>query len=67
MEKRSARATYQFEKEKAQSERRVPHAQLMAEAKIAFEQQLADGKAARKSGRPKSVPKPPADADELID
>lgn len=67
MEKRSARATYQHEKEKAQNERRVPHEQLMAEAKIAFEQQLADGKAARKSGRPKNVPKPVLESDDKID
>jgi hypothetical protein len=38
----------------------------MAEAKQAFEQFLADGKAARKGGRPKRTPaKPAVPADEI--
>lgn len=60
MHRPSPRAMYRAEKEKALRERSVPHAELMAEAKEAFEKMLAEGKAARKSGRPKRVIPPPA-------
>ena len=53
MTKLSPQATYRAEKEKARRERDVPHKQLMAEAHAAFDQLMADGRAARKGGRPK--------------
>lgn len=64
MKRKSPEATYRAEKEKRV--RPASHEQLMAEAKAAFEQFLADGKAARKGGRPKRTPaKPAVPADEI--
>ncbi|MHB1223526.1 MAG: hypothetical protein ACYC2G_05690, partial [Gemmatimonadaceae bacterium] len=53
MKQLSPRATYQAEKEKAERERRLSHAELMAEAQAEFDKMLADARSARKSGRPK--------------
>ena len=53
MKRLSPREIYRAEKERAQRERGVSHAELMAEAQRAFDKLLADAKAARKSGRPK--------------
>jgi hypothetical protein len=66
MKRKSPEATYRAEKEKRN--RPAPHDQLMKEAKEAFDQFLADGKAARKGGRPKrSAAKQPADPDAEVD
>lgn len=53
MKRLSPREIYRIEKERAQRERGLSHAELMAEAQRAFDKLLADAKAARKSGRPK--------------
>ncbi|HEX5829420.1 MAG TPA: hypothetical protein VFY16_00475, partial [Gemmatimonadaceae bacterium] len=50
---RSPQAMYRAEKERAQRERSLNHAELMAEAQRAFDKMMEDGKAARKGGRPK--------------
>ena len=50
---KTPQALYQVEKKRAEKERRANHAQLMKEAKAAFDQMLEDSKAARKGGRPK--------------
>ena len=59
MERLSPQATYQAEKEKAERERRLSHAELMAEAQAEFDKMLADARSARKSGRPRKNPLPP--------
>ena len=53
MDGSAALALYRQEKERALQERRISHAQLMAEAKEAFAKMLADAQLARKGGRPK--------------
>ncbi|MFL5575488.1 MAG: hypothetical protein ACJ79S_05920 [Gemmatimonadaceae bacterium] len=58
MKRKTPEATYRAEKEKRA--RPASHEELMAEAKAAFDQFLADGKAARKGGRPKRTPAKPA-------
>ena len=67
MKRKSPEATYRAEK--AKRDRPQSHDQLMSEAKAQFEQFLADGRAARKGGRPKrNAVKPvvaPEDAEEL--
>jgi hypothetical protein len=50
---------FRAEKERSQSERGSTHAQLLAEAKAAFDKLMAEGQAARKSGRPRKTPPPP--------
>ncbi|HVA58631.1 MAG: hypothetical protein WBQ26_14375 [Gemmatimonadaceae bacterium] len=50
---------FRAEKERSQSERGSTHAQLLAEAKAAFDKLMAEGQAARKSGRPRKNPPPP--------
>jgi len=65
MKRKSPEATYRAEKEKRV--RPASHEQLMAEAKAAFDQFLADGKAARKGGRPKRTPAKPAPAEDVDD
>src|SRR3982751_5796753 len=63
MDGSAALSLYRQEKERALQERRISHAQLMAEAKEAFAKMLADAQLARKGGRPKSNPNaPPAAA-----
>ena len=47
---------------RAMQERRMSHAQLMAEAKEAFAKMLADAQLARKGGRPRTNPVAPAAA-----
>ena len=54
----TSRSTYRDEKAKAVRERALPHAEIMADAKRAFEQMIADGKAARHRGRPRKIPLP---------
>jgi hypothetical protein len=63
MKRKTPEATYRAEKEKRA--RPASHEELMAEAKAAFDQFLADGKAARKGGRPKraAAKKPAANAE----
>src|SRR5215212_6687004 len=56
MDGTTALSLYRQEKERALQERRISHAQLMAEAKEAFAKMLADAQLARKGGRPKSNP-----------
>src|SRR3982751_1268279 len=56
MDGSAALSLYRQEKERALQERRISHAQLMAEAKEAFAKMLADAQLARKGGRPKSNP-----------
>jgi DNA-binding protein HU-beta len=56
MKRLSPREIYRLEKERAQRERGLSHAELMAEAQRAFDKLLADANAARKSGRPKRAP-----------
>src|SRR6476659_4635582 len=56
MDGSAALTLYRQEKERALQERRISHAQLMAEAKEAFAKMLADAQLARKGGRPKSNP-----------
>jgi hypothetical protein len=58
MDGSSAQAIYRAEKARAQQERRMSHAQLMAEAKEAFNKMLADAQLARKGGRPRTNPVP---------
>ena len=53
---------FRAEKERSQSERGSTHAQLLAEAKAAFDKLMAEGQAARKSGRPRKNPLPPLKA-----
>jgi adenylate kinase len=53
---------FRSEKERSQSERGSTHAQLLAEAKAAFDKLMAEGQAARKSGRPRKNPPPPLKA-----
>lgn len=50
---------FRAEKERAQSDRNSQHARLLAEAKAAFDKLMAEGQAARKSGRPRKHPLPP--------
>jgi hypothetical protein len=59
MDGSAALSLYRQEKERALQERRISHAQLMAEAKEAFAKMLADAQLARKGGRPKSNPNAP--------
>jgi len=49
---------FRAEKERSQSERGSIHAKLLAEAKAAFDKLMAEGQAARKSGRPRKNPLP---------
>lgn len=60
MDGSSAQSIYRAEKARAMQERRMSHAQLMAEAKEAFAKMLADAQLARKGGRPRTNPVPPA-------
>ena len=60
MDGSTALTIYREEKARALQERRISHAQLMAEAKEAFAKMLADAQLARKGGRPKSNPARPA-------
>ena len=46
---------FRLEKERAQTSRNSQHARLLAEAKAAFDKLMAEGQAARKSGRPRLV------------
>jgi len=62
MDGSAALTLYRQEKERALQERRISHAQLMAEAKEAFAKMLADAQLARKGGRPKSNPNAPPTA-----
>src|SRR6185503_9533115 len=62
MDGTTAQAIYREEKARAMQERRISHAQLMAEAKEAFAKMLADAQLARKGGRPKSNPNAPGAA-----
>src|SRR3954465_2254406 len=62
MDGSAALSLYRQEKERALQERRISHAQLMAEAKEAFAKMLADAQLARKGGRPKSNPGAPGAA-----
>jgi hypothetical protein len=50
---------FRAEKERAVSSRNSQHARLLAEAKAAFDKLMAEGQAARKSGRPRKHPLPP--------
>src|SRR3954471_17564707 len=50
---------FRAEKERAVSARNSVHARLLAEAKAAFDKLMAEGQAARKSGRPRKHPLPP--------
>lgn len=50
---------FRAEKERALSARDSQHARLLAEAKAAFDKLMAEGQAARKSGRPRKHPLPP--------
>src|SRR3954470_1125594 len=50
---------FRAEKERATSARNSHHARLLAEAKAAFDKLMAEGQAARKSGRPRKHPLPP--------
>ncbi len=50
---------FRAEKERSQAERGSTHATLLAEAKAAFDKLMAEGAAARKSGRPRKNPLPP--------
>src|SRR3954463_10788537 len=59
MDGSTAQSLYREEKARALQERRISHAQLMAEAKEAFAKMLADAQLARKGGRPKSNPGAP--------
>src|SRR5207249_6641270 len=62
MDGSSAQSIYRAEKARAMQERRMSHAQLMAEAKEAFAKMLADAQLARKGGRPRTNPITPAAA-----
>src|SRR5688500_12550549 len=50
---------FRAEKERAVTSRNSQHARLLAEAKAAFDKLMAEGQAARKSGRPRKHPLPP--------
>ena len=50
---------FRKEKERSLSERGSVLAQILDEAKAAFEKMMAEGQAARKSGRPRKNPVPP--------
>src|SRR5437870_8939242 len=50
---------FRAEKERALTFRNSQHARLLAEAKAAFDKLMAEGQAARKSGRPRKHPLPP--------
>ena len=50
---------FRAEKERALTARNSQHARLLAEAKAAFDKLMAEGQAARKSGRPRKHPLPP--------
>lgn len=50
---------FRAEKERAQTDKNSQHARLLAEAKAAFDKLMAEGQAARKSGRPRKHPLPP--------
>lgn len=50
---------FRAEKERAMTSRNSQHARLLAEAKAAFDKLMAEGQAARKSGRPRKHPLPP--------
>ncbi len=50
---------FRAEKERALGARDSQHARLLAEAKAAFDKLMAEGQAARKSGRPRKHPLPP--------
>src|SRR5258708_2436896 len=56
MDGSTALSIYREEKARALQERRISHAQLMAEAKEAFAKMLADAQLARKGGRPRTNP-----------
>ena len=62
MDGSAAQSIYRAEKARAMQERRISHAQLMAEAKEAFNKMLADAQLARKGGRPRTNPVPVAAA-----
>src|SRR4051812_15713518 len=66
MDGTTALTLYRQEKERALQERRISHAQLMAEAKEAFAKMLADAQLARKGGRPKSNPGAPSAAPAAV-
>ncbi len=50
---------FRAEKDRSHSAARAHHAKLLAEAKAAFDKLMAEGQAARKSGRPRKHPLPP--------
>lgn len=50
---------FRAEKERASSSANSVHSRLLAEAKAAFDKLMAEGQAARKSGRPRKHPLPP--------
>ena len=50
---------FRAEKERVLTSRDSQHARLLAEAKAAFDKLMAEGQAARKSGRPRKHPLPP--------
>lgn len=50
---------FRAEKDRSTSAARSLHARLLAEAKAAFDKLMAEGQAARKSGRPRKHPLPP--------
>lgn len=50
---------FRVEKERSLTSRNSQHARLLAEAKAAFDKLMAEGQAARKSGRPRKHPLPP--------
>ena len=50
---------FRAEKDRSHSAARSLHARLLAEAKAAFDKLMAEGQAARKSGRPRKHPLPP--------
>jgi hypothetical protein len=50
---------FRAEKERALTARNSQHARLLAEAKAAFDKLMAEGQAARMSGRPRKHPLPP--------
>src|SRR5690349_12087261 len=50
---------FKAEKDRSTSAARSQHARLLSEAKAAFDKLMAEGQAARKSGRPRKHPLPP--------
>jgi len=50
---------FRAEKDRSTSAARSLHSRLLAEAKAAFDKLMAEGQAARKSGRPRKHPLPP--------